>query len=141
MTPRGRLPAFKRSAVVFLAAYVFAFLAAGKSAVRLPISEFMARAGAIGPQEAVELQGTVTAIWGDDAFFMQDGDAGVFVLRENVSAELRPNENVTVTGCYVPVGVAPAINAEFIRHNATSARGVTIAGVIELTLYDTTEFQ
>jgi PAS domain S-box-containing protein len=59
MTPRGRLPAFIRSAAVFLAAYAFVVLTASEAAARLPLCEFLDRAGEIAPQPTV-----VTAFWG-----------------------------------------------------------------------------
>jgi PAS domain S-box-containing protein len=115
MTPSGRLPAFIRSAVVFLAAYTFAFLVASEAAVRLSVREFLDRAREIGPEHTVELQGTVTALWGTDAFFLQDGDAGVFALRDGVSSELRPSDRVIVSGRYFSSGVAAALAAEFVQ--------------------------
>lgn len=115
MTPRGRLHAFIRSAVVFLAAYTLAFPAAGEAAVRLSVREFLDRAREIGPQQTVELQGVVTLLWGDDAFFIQDGEAGLFVLRDGTSPELRANDRVVLEGRYFPSGVSPALTAELVR--------------------------
>jgi PAS domain S-box-containing protein len=115
MKPSGRLSAFIRSVPVFLATYVHLLVVAGEAAVRLSVREFLDRAREIGPQQTVELQGTVTAIWGENAFFMQDGDAGVFALRDGVNSELRLNDRVFISGRYFPSGIAPALIAESIQ--------------------------
>jgi hypothetical protein len=124
MTLSGRLPAFIRSASVFLAAFGFSLIAAGEQAIRLSTREFLGRASEIGSRQTVELEGTVTAIWGDEAFFIQDGDAGVFVLREGASFELQRNDRIVLTGRFVPIGDVPTFAAEFIRHTTQTPGNV-----------------
>jgi PAS domain S-box-containing protein len=115
MTPSGWLSAIIRPAGTFLAAYGFALFAVSEAAVRLSIRDCLDRAKEIGTQQVVELHGTVTAIWGDSAFFVQEGETGLFVLREGASAELRPNDRVVLGGCLVPAGAAPTLSAEYVR--------------------------
>ena len=126
MTPSGRPLAFIRLAVVFLAAHIFPFVAVGKAAVRLSIRDFLDRGAEIGSRETVELQGTVTAVWGNGAFFLQEDAAGVFVLREGASAELRPNDRIILEGQYLPVGAAPSFLAASLRHQGTGSAPIPI---------------
>lgn len=115
MKPSGWLPAFTRPAAVFLAAYAFGLLAVSESAVRLSTREFLERAREIGSQQTVEVSGTVTALWGENAFFIQDGDAGVLVLRNGGNTELHLNDRVVLSGLSFPSDVAPTLLVELVR--------------------------
>lgn len=109
------LPKFIRHLAVAVVTWIGCLVLPTHAETVLTIRQFIDQAVELGTEQEIELHGTVTAVWGDDGYFLQDHTGGIFAFRPGVWKELKVNDSVAVSGHPVFGGISPHFSTSLIQ--------------------------